>query len=1121
MKATVVALGLSFLCSVAACAQEVLWSYKPPAGWVDTSPGIGDIDEDGAVEIILGTTAGIVVAIDVGGKEVWRHEMPGPICFPPTVADVAGDAALEVLTMNRQGQVFCLKGSTGDKLWDAALPGRVEWGTTALAAVDVDGDGALEIVVGTQDGTVVCLRGTGEQAWAAQTPCRNVLCPAVADVDGDGKTEVLVSGAEVPLVCLSGEGKERWRLGEGTGGSPFVYDLDGQGPPEILIGVKDKLLALDGQGKTLWSCPLHKEMDSALAVADADGDSEAEIYVVDLSGYLACVSLKGQVHWSASVKERVRRSPSIGDVDGDGVNEILVAGYSAALYVFDPEGRLEVRVPLPGAVNSTPTLAVLGQAGLGVIVPLVGDVVQAWRWVGTKPDAEVLWPEFRYDSRRSGTLPADSSKPAVRLSVDFGAMYVGTNCMNVVVANPENRQLAVRLEVARTSAEPVSAAVESADENIEHRLWYMVPDSEAANLSFKCTVSEGNRVLARRTRTAYAVPFVKELSDAENGLREVESRSAKLPDAKGLEDRAFFLRGKLDGLRGTIGGAGTLEEEDRIVLRDALGRILEEMRSLQKLAKAAEEAVASGGVIRVCAANPWAPFGGVDEWAEGRFCPAEMTVEAFGGETESAAMNVFNLSNVSKTFYVELDALKQDGKTISGGEAVSLFEAVEVPTEMRLYSADALPRLNSANLLQVPAWSARQLWLNVDTRALTPGDWTGNVRLRSLDVAPLELTCALKVKVWNAVLPAKQVLRNCGWGYVHSSLLKDFPEAALEDQVRHGANVFVGTLPPKAQFDAAGNLVGEVDFSEHDDYVKRHAPHGIILFCGYYGALQGPAPVDSEAYGKAHVQWLRAWVKHLAELGVGYDGFALYPVDEPGLSEGLVNIYLRMAKLAREADPKILMYTDPVERITVDELREMLPYVDIWCPNRLGLVLTKSSEEKLGVIKNSGNAVWMYECFGNVKHQSPLAYYRAQAWLAWQHGITGIGFWTYCTSQDNPWFLPSVRNEYMLVYPGNGVVSSKRWEAVRDGVEDYGLLTALQDAVNAKGAAAKPADIEAAQRLLGEQADAIGGLCGLGTDEIDPGNKGLPAVRRIEDQRWAQVQAAREELARLLEIFGK
>ncbi|MBI5095875.1 MAG: PQQ-binding-like beta-propeller repeat protein [Candidatus Hydrogenedentes bacterium] len=1121
MKTMFVALGLSFVYASAAGAQQTVWDYRPPSGFVDTSPGIGDINGDGAAEIILGTTTGIVTAIDGGGKELWRQDLEGHICFPPTVADLTGDGTPEALVMNETGQVFCLEGSTGQKLWEAKLPCGAEWGTTAPAAADVNGDGALEIVVGSRDGTVVCLRATGEQVWAAKTPCLNVLCPAVADVDGDGKAEVLVSGGGVALVCLSNDGKEKWRLGEGAGGSPFVYSVDGQGAPDILIGVKDQLLAVDGQGKTLWSCPLHKEMDSALAVADADGDGEAEIYAVDLSGYLACVSLKGQVRWSANVEERARRSPSIGDVDGDGVNEILVAGYSGALHVFDPQGRLKARVALSGVVNSTATLVTLGKAGLCVILPVGNGGVQALHWPGVKPDTKPLWPEFRYDSRRSGTIPADASKPAVTLSLDLGGMYVGTNCMTALVANPEKRTLSVRLEVARSNADPVTAALESAEETIEYKLWYTVPGAEAANLTFKCTVTEGTRALAQRSRTAYLVPFVKEFSDTEKALREVESRSAKLADAKGLEDRAFFLLAKLDGLRGQVGNAGTLGEDDRITLRDALDKILREAQSLLRLAKVAEEAVKSGSVIRVCAANPWAPFGGVDELSEGRVGPAEVAVKAFAGEVESAALNVFNLSSVPKTFYVEPSVLAQGDKTVSAKGVVSLFEVVDVPTEMRDHSGDALPGLNSGNLVQVPAWGARQLWLNVDTHALAPGDWTGNVRLRTLDVTPLNVSCPLKVKVWSAALPAKQTLRNCQWGYVHSSQLKEYPDVALDDQVRHGTNVFVSTIYPNATFDATGNLVGEVDFSGHDEYVKQHAPHGIILFCGYQGALHGPAPMDSEAYGKAHVQWLRAWVKHLADLGVGYDGFALYPVDEPGLSKGLVELYVRMAKLAREADPKILMYTDPVERITVDELREMLPYVDIWCPNRGGIVINKKSADKLDVIMKSGKTVWMYECNGNVKHQSPMAYYRAQSWLAWGKGITGIGYWTYCTSPDNPWFLPAISGEYMLVYPGNGVISSKRWEGVRDGVEDYGLLTALQNAVAAKGAAANPADVTAAQRLLGEQAVAIAGFCDMDTDKLDPGNKGLPGLRRLEDQRWAQVQAAREELARLLEAFNK
>lgn len=1121
---TLLALLSTTLCVVAsdtASAQEVLWSYTPSAGSVDTSPGIRDLNGDGQSDIVLATTAGMIVAIDHKANEIWRREIRGPICFPPTVADVTGDASLEVLVMNRQGQVACMKGGSGDVLWNTNVPGQLQWGTTALAAGDVDGDGALELVLGTEDGAIVCLRGTGEQSWVTQTPCRAVLCPAIADVNGDGKAEVLVGGEEVPLLCLSSEGKELWRLPNGIGGSPFVYNLDQQGAPEILIGIDEQLQALDGEGKALWSCPMHREMDSALAVADANGDGDVEIYVADLSGYFVSVSPKGQIRWDASVEERARRSPSIGDVDGDGENEILVAGYSGAVHVFDPAGGLKARVPLPGTSNSTATLAVLGEAGLCAIVPTVNGPVQALHWPGAKPDAQALWPEFRYDSRRTGTVPPDTSKTAVSLSVDWGSMYVGSNCAKAIVANPQKQSLTVRIEVARANATPAVGVVESAEERIEHQVWYVVPGSEAANLSFTCTVTEGSIILARRSRTAFLTPFVKELSDADGMLQEIGRRSTKLIDARGIEDRAVFLLAKLDGLRDRIAAAGALEEEDQILLRDSLTKILDEAQALLKVSKAAEEAAATGSTIRICAANPWAPFGGFSELAEGRFGPAEMNVEAFSGETESAAMNVFNLSSATRVFRVELDPLKQAETAIRSEDVLTLSEVIDVPTEMRDLSPDALPQLNPANILQVPAWGARQLWISVNTQSLPPGNWGGNIRLRSLDVEPLEIAAALNIKVWNARVPEKQALRNCGWGYVHSSVLKDIPDAALEDQVSHGTNVFVGTFAPKAQFDADGNLVGDLDFREHDDYVKRHAPHGIILFCGYQGSLQGPASTDTDVYGKAHVQWLRAWVAHLAELGVGYDGFALYPVDEPGLSDGLVTLYLRMAKLAREADPKILMYTDPVERITEDELREMLPYVDIWCPNRTGLVINKVSAPKLDIIKNSGKTIWMYECAANVKHQSPLAYYRAQAWLSWQHGFTGIGFWSYCTSQDDPWFLPLLRHEYLLVYPGSDVVSSKRWEAVRDGVEDYGLLASLREALNAKGTAVLPKDADAAQKLLNEQANSIAALCDMYTDETDPGNQGLAGVRKLEDKRWAQVQEVRRELARLLEALNK
>ena len=156
----------------------------------------------------------------------------------------------------------------------------------------------------------------------------------------------------------------------------------------------------------------------------------------------------------------------------------------------------------------------------------------------------------------------------------------------------------------------------------------------------------------------------------------------------------------------------------------------------------------------------------------------------------------------------------------------------------------------------------------------------------------------------------------------------------------------------------------------------------------------------------------------------------------------------------------------------------------------------------------------------SVNPSSPLGYYRCQAWLAWHHGLTGMGFWSYCTSEDSPWFPPALRHEYLLVYPGAGVVSSKRWEAVRDGIENYGLLTALKQAIDKNGASAQPEDVKAAKQLLGERAAVIAGFSGRDY-WAGPGKGGWPKMRLVEDKSWAELQSVRRDLARLLDALGK
>ncbi|HZP81365.1 MAG TPA: hypothetical protein VFB21_06990 [Chthonomonadaceae bacterium] len=88
-----------------------------------------------------------------------------------------------------------------------------------------------------------------------------------------------------------------------------------------------------------------------------------------------------------------------------------------------------------------------------------------------------------------------------------------------------------------------------------------------------------------------------------------------------------------------------------------------------------------------------------------------------------------------------------------------------------------------------------------------------------------------------------------------------------------------------------------------------------------------------------------------------------------------------------------------------------------------------------------------YELFSNGCNVSrtserPMSPATTAALFALRWGATGIGFWCYNIGADS-W--QRVANDYPIVYPGRTKpVTSRRWEAVREGIEDFRMLAALR-----------------------------------------------------------------------------
>ena len=206
-------------------------------------------------------------------------------------------------------------------------------------------------------------------------------------------------------------------------------------------------------------------------------------------------------------------------------------------------------------------------------------------------------------------------------------------------------------------------------------------------------------------------------------------------------------------------------------------------------------------------------------------------------------------------------------------------------------------------------------------------------------------------------------------------------------------------------------------------------------------------------------------VKHLDSVGWGYERWAFYPVDEPWLTgDTQIPFFRRFCTLVKEADPKARMYADPVGEVRINKLEEFTKLVDIWQPEANMLKRSPTLEKWF---HDNSRTFWIYEAPGPGKDLLPLGHYRAFAWWAWMFGCKGAGYW--CYRDGDLWWKREI-TDYGVVYPapGGNVVPTVRWEASRDGNEDYRALYLLRAAIDKARAAGKTVEADQGQALIDE-----------------------------------------------------
>lgn len=144
-----------------AMTGEEEWRWKGKHGIDQTNSfALADFG-DGRLDIVCGDGSGLGGPGSVyrlrDGEALWTADVGG-VVQGPSVGDVDGDGALEILVCTRSNRLVCLSAG-GDIEWEYLC----EAGALTTPAIgDVDGDGRVEIVFTSKDRFVYCLTAGGE-----------------------------------------------------------------------------------------------------------------------------------------------------------------------------------------------------------------------------------------------------------------------------------------------------------------------------------------------------------------------------------------------------------------------------------------------------------------------------------------------------------------------------------------------------------------------------------------------------------------------------------------------------------------------------------------------------------------------------------------------------------------------------------------------------------------------------------------------------------------------------------------------------------------------------------------------------------------------------------------------
>jgi len=1045
-----------FISSFAADATfPLLWQVELKS-FLESAPTVADINGDGRDEIII---AGMeeIIALGKNGKELWRWRTKRRFMTYPAVLERKKKLSL-IYAADNSGLFTCLDGA-GKVVWQAQLDGPSSW--SAPVVVDLNADGAPEVIQADETGTVWAFDAlTGAVVWRASV-LGKPASPAVGDLDGDGQAEIVVTTNEGMIAALQSDGTVLWEKKIGAfcetwaTSSPVIFAAP-DGKVYIAAATSTgQFFCLGQDGKTVWQHPTRGPVASTISVGDFDGDGRADLFLITQLGVVNRFDETGAVLWEIDMQGRSLAPGAIIDVNNDGKLDYVLCTQRGHLLALDNSGAIIYDHQFDNrTINVTPTFGDVARSSRNLEMVITGGESGRTFCFATSASAQTPapWSSYRADVKNTGAWFGLAQSRAVRMipqNLVWDQLYIGEN-IRFAIYNPDPGEQPLKASAVCIQPDGRRQVAISTVVGGRGELLMPVEFTVPGLYQFTWTLTDSSgRDLVTGERAVSYQPFANDQSLVERAIGSLLSTVKHADETLPLTANAFRRLAKQLELT-----AKEIRPPQDAVPGSDVGSVRETLARTAALTRKAKRALAMCEVIdKAILLGPGTSLIAFEgkKWENrnvDRQLPAsvenplKLSHTVVPGEHQPIPLLLFNITDKILNVRLQIESLPD-------GIRLTPLRSVATPTSLGEMSWDALPELDQSGIITIPSLTSREIWLDVEIAAVQAGEHKIDLRLYALNGAgvldaptnphpvPAPVTdVAISLNVLPFEMAPSGDFRLCTWSPSTG------PE--IPDLLAHGNNVFLARHGA-VKYDPSGNI-STIDFSSLDAVIESVKGYDVMLLLNGFPSLRHK--LGESGYQEDLEEYLQILVQHLADRGIDTNHFALYPIDEPG-GHGwkYVNQLVQFGKMVHEINPKIKMYMDGGGDVPMIEA--MATCMDIWVPP---IEWIGQDLPEMRVMRTSNKLLWSYNCsYGfsrpigpNLKNTNIVAEYRLAALFAMRHGASGIGYWCYNAGREDAW--QRIKLEYNLVYPGRtGSVTSRRWEAVREGIEDYRILAALKD----------------------------------------------------------------------------